>query len=508
MSDCAFCPPQAFQSGAITVALPTVQKSLNISEANLQWPVSVYALTYGCFLLLAGSAADIVGRRRVFLVGTAWFCLCSLVLGFVPNEWLLVFVMALLGFGAALNTPAGAGILASQFAGEARQRAFGIMASAYPLGFVVGLSVGGVLCQKSTWRAIYWIQAGVAVPFLAAAWLALPKDTHAQEHGSPLKRLVRMDWIGAGLSTAGLISLSLGFANSQSAPRGWRTPYIPTLLALGGVMLAAFVMWEIRSERAGRPTMVSPRVFSRSPHFGLLLAVVYGSMWSFNALSYFSTLYFQSVQRLSPVETSIAMMPMTVSGTIFSIIGGTYAVRLRPALVITGSLVLSSAAAVIFALIDPATSYWKAAFLVMILVTAPDLGYAVCNAQICAAVDKGDQSLAGGLFNVASRIGTSMGIALTSTISTSVIDSRHGNLLAGYRAAGWVCFGVAVATMIASAVGLRNLKILTEDQERVELELSVTDVHNPPPQVSPDGASERDLRAIGAKGRPDCAIEY
>ncbi|EJD45626.1 MFS general substrate transporter, partial [Auricularia subglabra TFB-10046 SS5] len=95
-----------FQSGAITVALPTVQKSLNISEANLQWPVSVYALTYGCFLLLAGRAADILGRRRVFLVGTAWFCLCSLVLGFVPNEWLLVFVMALLGFGAAMNTPA------------------------------------------------------------------------------------------------------------------------------------------------------------------------------------------------------------------------------------------------------------------------------------------------------------------------------------------------------------------------------------------------------------------
>ncbi|KZV94470.1 major facilitator superfamily MFS-1 [Exidia glandulosa HHB12029] len=444
----------AFQSGCITVALPTIQKDLRISEANIQWPVSIYALTNGCFLLLAGRSADIVGRRRVFVLGTAWFALWSLIIGFVRTEWLLTVSMGLLGLGASLNTPAGVGILASTFEGPAKQP----MASSYPVGFVVGIIVGGVMCQKTSWRAPYWIQAGLSLLFLVLAWFSLSKDALSQDD-SVFKRLRRMDWVGAALCTGGLVALTLGFANSQSAPQRWRTPYIPSLLVVGVVLLCAFVVWEIRRENAGQSTILSPHLFKRSPQFSVLLAVVFGSMWSFNAVQYFATLYFQSVLHLTPIRTSLAFVPMTISGVIFCILGGTIAPKLPPAFVIAGSLALSCAAAVIFALIDPATSYWKAAFLVMILVTGPDFSYAVCNVQVCAAVHKNDQSLAGGLFNVASRIGTSMGVALTSTVSTSVINARGGNLVSGYRAAGWVCFGVAVATMLASIVGLRDHRL-------------------------------------------------
>ncbi|KZV94474.1 major facilitator superfamily MFS-1, partial [Exidia glandulosa HHB12029] len=455
---------QAFQSGCITVALPTIQKDLRISEANIQWPVSIYALTNGCFLLLAGRAADIVGRRRVFLLGTAWFALWSLIIGFVRTEWLLTVSMGLLGLGASLNTPAGVGILASTFEGPAKQP----MASSYPVGFVVGIIVGtSCVRRKTSWRAPYWIQAGLSLLFLVLAWVSLSNDALSQDD-SVLKRLRRMDWVGAALCTGGLVALTLGFANSQSAPQRWRTPYIPSLLVVGVVLLCAFVVWEIRRENAGQSTILSPHLFKRSPQFSVLLAVVFGSMWSFNAVQYFATLYFQSVLHLTPIRTSLAFVPMTISGVIFCILGGTIAPKLPPAFVIAGSLALSCAAAVIFALIDPATSYWKAAFLVMILVTGPDFSYAVCNVQVCAAVHKNDQSLAGGLFNVASRIGTSMGVALTSTVSTSVINARGGNLVSGYRAAGWVCFGVAVATMLASIVGLRDLKALPDAFEELE----------------------------------------
>ncbi|KZW00974.1 major facilitator superfamily MFS-1, partial [Exidia glandulosa HHB12029] len=443
---------QAFQGGCITIALPTIQKDLHISEADIQWPVSIYGLTNGCFLLIGGSAADILGRRTVYIAGTAWLSLWSLVIGFVRTEWLLTVCMGLLGLGYALNTPAGVGILASEFDGIAKQRAFGVLVSDVE-------SSGGVLCQNSSWQSLYWMQAGLALCVLCAAWFSLPRDEVSCGECSILQRLLRkMDWIGAALSTSGLVALTLGFANSQSAPQRWRTPYIPTLLVFGAVLLCLFVAWELRRDKTGEPAMVPPRIFRRSPRFSVVLVVVFALMWVFNALQYFSTLYYQSVLHLSPLRTSIAFLPMTFSGTSYCIIGATLSLKLRPVSVIAGSLILSMVASILFAFIDPTASYWQTVFPVMLFVTASDLSYAVCNIQICAAVDKNDQALAGGLFNVAARLGTSMGVALTATVSTSVINSHSGDLVRGYRVAGWVCAGISLVALLATIICLRELK--------------------------------------------------
>ncbi|KZW00973.1 MFS general substrate transporter [Exidia glandulosa HHB12029] len=230
--------------------------------------------------------------------------------------------------------------------------------------------------------------------------------------------------------------------------------------------------------------MVPPRIFRRSPRFSVVLVVVFALMWVFNALQYFSTLYYQSVLHLSPLRTSIAFLPMTFSGTSYCIIGATLSLKLRPVSVIAGSLILSMVASILFAFIDPTASYWQTVFPVMLFVTASDLSYAVCNIQICAAVDKNDQALAGGLFNVAARDRTNIGnarigglqkslnitdreysIALTLTYVTRACVELPGNLL--YKRVGphilmptmVVLWGI-VATMQGFVKSYRGLLVV------------------------------------------------
>ncbi|KAJ1310847.1 hypothetical protein OPQ81_009365 [Rhizoctonia solani] len=261
-----------FQTGCMTVALPSIQAELSISQSDLQWPVS------------SG----------------------------------LAVLMALLGIGPAANTPAAVGLFGAHFTGRAKEKAFAILGGAQPLGYIGGLIIGGILCQSPVgWRSLFWVQAALGAIFSAMAWYCLPpnhpapdsEDGHRDNtRGVMFKRLKRIDWVGAGLSTTGLGLFTFSLAGAESAPKGWKTPYIPSLLSVSVICLVGFVEWERRRERAGKPVLVPLSIF-RVPNFGPLLAVAFTAWWSFNALNYYATLFFQSVQLLSPPRLQLVSYP-------------------------------------------------------------------------------------------------------------------------------------------------------------------------------------------------------
>ncbi|KAF8679638.1 Major Facilitator Superfamily [Rhizoctonia solani] len=456
----------------MTVALPSIQTELSISQSDLQWPVSVYSLTYGCFLLLSGRLADILGRRLLFLVGTAWFAAFSLGIAFAPSQVALIVLMALLGIGPAANTPAAVGLFGAHFTGRAKEKAFAILGGAQPLGYIGGL-----------------VQAALGTIFSVMAWYCLPPNHPApdseDEHGDNtrkvmLKRLKRIDWVGAALSTAGFGLLTFSLAGAESAPRGWKTPYIPALLCTSVICLVGFVEWERRREQAGKSVLVPLSIF-RAPNFGSLLAVAFTAWWSFNALNYYATLFFQSVQLLSPLQTSISFLPLAASGIFLNVLSGLLIHCVRPQFLILVGLVLSVAAAALFAVIKPNVTYWAMSLPFLLLLPGPDLCYSVLNLHICNGVDIHNQALAGALFNVVTRVGTSVGLAVTSAVSTAIqkmAAKRHNTsdltgplvLMPGYRGAAWVCFGMAVLAVIISLAKLRHMEIIKHTEANKNLE--------------------------------------
>lgn len=427
--------------------------------------MAVYALSFGSLLLFAGRLADAYGRRLLFLIGSVFFAVVSLATAFCPSEITFFCCIGALGIGPALNSPAGVGIFGSHFPdGKAKNRAFAALGSGQPLGFIAGLILGGLFCQSPLgWRAIFYFQSALAFAFTAAGWWSLPKDERLDRSER------RLDWIGAFLSTSGLVLLTFALADGQSAPQGWKTPYIPALLPVSVLLLASFIQWESRQERLGRPVIIPTAIWSR-PRVGAILGLTFTAWWSFNTLMYLSTLFFQQVQHLSPIQTSLRFISLAVSGIVVNVLTGYYAEKVSGQLLIVVGLLGGAAAPLIFALVKQDISFWAMMFIVMITCAMNDAAYIVGNLQLCSVVDRRQQALVGGLFATTTRMATSIGLAVTSAISTAIsaqFASDHGvdaasaeALLAGYRVGGWVCFSTSMLALVIASIGLWNIGIV------------------------------------------------
>ncbi|KAF9493130.1 MFS general substrate transporter [Pleurotus eryngii] len=475
---CGVTTLNVFLSGALTVALPTIGRDLDFKQADLQWPLNVFALSYGCLLLFFGRVGDIVGARTLFLVGSAWFSVWSIATAFAPNAATFILFVALKGMGAAANTPAGIGLLSIYFPpGPKRSTAFGAVGAGQPLGFIGGLVVGGVLTDShATWRAIFYIQAALGGLFVVLGWLALPRALETQRYKKGL------DWGGAVISTVAVGLMTYSLADSGTATRGWATPHIPALLATSVVLLSVLFYYEKWREQRDMSVLI-PLSIWRQPNakMGSMVVVAFLAWWSFNTLAYFATLYYQQVKFVDPAHTSIRFIPMVISGFIVNIVTGFLVSRLPgQGLILTG-LAATMLATIIFSTINVNASYWASAFLVMVFVVGVDAVYPVGNLHLVRRFDEASQSLAGGIFAVATRLGTSIGLALTSTIATAASDrynaarpDLHADspevLMVGFRAAGWTCFAAAGVAFCIAAFGLRNIGVvgkttLQEDED-------------------------------------------
>ena len=428
----------------VNVALPSIQKDLHLSEGSLQWLVNAYTLVFGGFLLLGGRLGDLLGRKRVFLVGLVIFTGASLLDGLASSEGMLVGSRALQGLGAALISPAALSIISTTFAeGAERARALAVWAAIAIGGSAVGLILGGVLTQYFSWPWIFFVNVPVGIAAFLLSLRLIPESRDVLEHRS-------YDLAGAATVTGGLMALVYAIVDAQSA--GWASAKTLGFFALAVVLLAGFVAVELRTTAP----LVRLSIFRiRS----LLTAniTMFLAMSGMFAMFFFNTLYIQRVLGYGPLKAGLAFLPFTAGVMISAGLASQFAPRLGVRPVAAAGMLLAAAGLALLTQLPVHGSY-AANVLPSILLSSLGMGAVFMPLTLIATtgLDDDDQGLASGLFNTSQQIGGALGLAVLSTLAASKTSSAGGSpthaLVVGFHwafAAGAVVMIAALAVMIA-----------------------------------------------------------
>jgi EmrB/QacA subfamily drug resistance transporter len=393
----------------VNVALPSIQVDLGFSQENLQWVISAYALLFGGFLLLGGRAADLLGRRRLFVAGLVLFSVASLASGLAWSDEALIIARGFQGLGAAIITPAALAILMTTFAeGNERNVALGVWGAVGAFGAVAGVLLGGVLTDWLSWEWIFYINVPVGLAALALTPLLLreSRDTHVKS----------FDALGAVLVTSGLVTLVFGI--TQANDYGWGSVETIGLFAAAGVLLAAFIGWEARAKEPLMPfSIFRIRTVSAANIAGLILGTVTFSMFLM------LTLYMQQVLSYSPMKTGVAYLAVAATAIVWSTVAAQLVNRVGVKPVIAAGMTLLTAGLLYFTQVSVGGSY-LGDLLPGFLLIAAGLGFSFVPISIAAlaGVPADEAGLASGLFNTSQQVGGALGIAALSAIATSTTN--------------------------------------------------------------------------------------
>ena len=398
----------------VNVALPSIQKDLGLSEANLQWIVNAYTLAFGGFLLLGGRAGDLLGRKRLFLFGLVVFTVASLLNGLAVDSTMLIACRGLQGLGAAFISPAALAIISTTFAeGAERAKALGVWAAIAVGGSAVGLIVGGALTQLLSWPWIFFINVPVGIAVFALSLRYLPESKEEGAHRS-------FDVAGAVTVTAGLMSLV--FAIVQVPEKGWTSVQTISTFILSAVLLAAFVVIEQRS----KAPLVRLSIFRvRSLTTANVTMFLVGS--GLFAMFFFNSLYIQRVLGYGPLKAGLAFLPFTFGIVISAGLASRFAPRLgvRP-VAITGMIVTIAGMALLTRI--AANGTYAQDVLPALLLTSLGLGCVFVPLTLIATTGlrDEDQGLASGLFNTSQQIGGALGLAILSSLAATKTANATG----------------------------------------------------------------------------------
>jgi EmrB/QacA subfamily drug resistance transporter len=395
----------------VNVALPSIQTDLGFSQENLQWVISAYALFFGGFLLLGGRAADLLGRRRLFLAGIVLFTTASLVSGLAWSEAALIGARAFQGLGAAIITPAALSILTTTFAeGKERNAALGAWGGVGAFGAVAGVLLGGVLTDLLSWEWIFFVNIPVGLVALVLTPFLIDESRDATAE--------RYDLPGAVLVTSGLVTLV--YAITQANSYGWGSIETIGLFTAAGVLLAGFLGWEARAKDPLMPfslfrlrTLVGANIASfilGTAIFGMFLML---------------TLYMQQVLGYSPMKTGVAYLAVAGTAIVWSGVAAQLVNRVGVKPVLIAGMTALTVGLLFFTQVSVGGSYWTD-LLPGFLVVAVGLGFSFVPISIAAlaGVQPAEAGLASGLFNTTQQIGGALGIAVLSSIATSTTSDQ------------------------------------------------------------------------------------
>jgi EmrB/QacA subfamily drug resistance transporter len=425
----------------VNVALPSIKIDLGFSQENLQWVISAYALVFGGFLLLGGRAADLVGRRRIFLVGIVVFTLASLLAGLAWSETSLIGARALQGLGAAIITPSALSILSTTFVeGSERNVALGVWGAVGGFGAAAGVLLGGILTDALSWEWIFFVNVPVGTTALVLAPLLLRESRDA--------RVKRFDVPGAVLVTSGLSSLV--YAITQAGQEGWVADRTLAFFATSLALLAGFVAWERRHpEPLMRFGILRTRTVSGANVGGLILGTAVFAMFLM------LTLYMQQVLGYSAMKTGIGYLAVAGTAILWSAVAAQLVTRIGVKRVLVVGMTALTAGLVYFTQVSVGGSY-AADLLPGFLLIGIGLGFSFVPISIAAlaGVEPAEAGLASGLINTSQQIGGALGIAALSTIATSRTDDAlaSGTALPAALVDGF--HGAFLAGVVIAAVGI------------------------------------------------------
>jgi EmrB/QacA subfamily drug resistance transporter len=445
----------------VNVALPSIKVDLGFSQEDLQWVISAYALVFGGFLLLGGRAADLLGRRRLFLAGLVVFTLASLLAGLAWSEASLIGARALQGLGAAVISPAALSILSTTFReGRERNIALGVWGAVGGFGAAAGVLLGGVLTEALSWSWIFFVNVPVGVLAFVLAPRLLDESRDAT--------IRSFDATGGVLVTAGLSLLV--YAITQTGTYGWTSARTLGVGAAALVLLAAFVWWERRhAEPLMRFGILRTKTVAGANVGGLILGTATFSMFLM------LTLYMQQVLGYSPMKTGVGYLAVAVSAIVWSGVAAQLTTRIgvKPVLV-TGMSALTGGL-VYFTQVSVDGSYLTD-LLPGFLLVGLGLGFSFVPISIAAlaGVHSEEAGLASGLFNTSQQIGGALGIAALSTIATSRTSDAlaagaalPSALVHGFTGAFVVGAGIAAIGVLAALTLIRRdeLESTSVDEE-------------------------------------------
>ena len=391
----------------VNVALPHIQTALGFSEASLQWVINAYTLVFAGFLLLGGRAGDLLGRKRLFLIGLVVFTVASFLNGISTSSGMLIGFRALQGFGAALISPAALSIISTTFAeGKERARALAVWAAIAIGGSAVGLVLGGALTQAFSWRWIFFVNVPVGIFAFIAALRLVPesKDEHAHKG---------YDIAGAVTVTGGLMLLVYGLVNS--ATHGWGSTQTIISFVVAFALLAAFVVIE---QRSAEP-LVRLSIFRVRSLLTANLSMFLAFSGIF-AVFFFNTLYIQKVLGFGPLKAGVAFLPFSAGVMISAGLASSLAPRIGVRPVAAAGMVLTIIGMLLFARM-PVNGSYAADVLPGMLLSSLGMGAIFMPLTLVATtgLDNEDQGLASGLFNTSQQVGGALGLAILSTIAAS-----------------------------------------------------------------------------------------
>ena len=394
----------------VNVALPSIGKGLDFSEEDLPWIVNAYVIAFGGFLLLGGRAADLLGRRRIFITGLAVVGIASLAAGFAATQGQLIAARAAQGLGAAFVSPAALSIITTLFKdGAERNKALGAWGAVAGSAGAAGVLLGGILTDGLGWEWVLWVNVPVAAIALALTPGLIPesRSESATRH---------YDAAGAVSITAGLSLLAYALLDASSS--GWGSTKIVSLLALSAALIGVFVAIELRSKAPLVPFRIfRMRTLTGANTVGLLLGASLFSMF------YFISLYMQQVLGYSAIHAGLSYLPLAVTIIVAAGLGGQLVTRFGFKPILAAGMLFVSGGLLWFSQVSVGGGFLTD-ILAPSLLAAIGLGFGFVTSTIAAVagVEEREQGLASGLINTSQQIGGALGLAVLSTIATSRTD--------------------------------------------------------------------------------------
>jgi EmrB/QacA subfamily drug resistance transporter len=438
----------------VNVALPSIQRDLDIGVSELEWVFNGYALTFGVLMLTGGKLADLFGRRRIFIVGLVIFTLASLGCGLASSAGMLIAARVVQGAGSALMNPATLSIITATFPPRQRGMAIGIWAGVSAMALAIGPLVGGLITEHWSWNWIFFINVPVGILAIVVARLVIDesRDTSAGQ---------RLDLPGLASSAIALFALTYGLIEANSY--GWTSPRILGLFVVAVVGFAAFIVLEHRQ----RAPMLDLNLFRNGTFAGANSVMLLVGLAMFGVFFY-NSLFIQNIMGYSPVQTGASFLPMTILIILVAPVAGRWSDRVGSRWLMGTGMVLLAISLLIFSRLDASSNFWD--LLPGLLVGG--FGMAIVMTPTTAAamgsvpVDKAGVGSA--VLNSMRQVGGSLGIAVMGAIVAAYATGLPGTpeatqgFVTGYQHALQVASLIALAGAVLSVATVRKYRHVDE----------------------------------------------
>ena len=441
----------------IGVALPSIGDDLDLSTSTLQWLVSGYVLGYGGLLLLGGRTADLVGRRRVFLVALGVFALASLAGGLVTSGPLLILTRFVKGLAAAFTAPTGLSIITTSFAeGPARNRALSIYTVFGAGGYSSGLLFGGLMTGVG-WRWTFLLPVPIALAALVAAWVLLPHDGPAEEGGH--------DLVGAALAASPMLLLVYTVVSAPTA--GWTSARTLGSFVAVALLFAAFVAVE----RRVRHPLVRLGILRKATLLRASLAIV-AIAGSYFSWQFIVTLFLQDTLGWSPLHLALALLPVGLMVAASAVFSDRLVDRFGPGRIIAVTMAVMAVGYLAFLRIDTEPSYLTMVLPAVLLIGIGWIGFPAVNILATSGIDDDEQGLAAGVLQTSMQVGAAVVLAVTTALIATGPETATSPqaVLDGFRPGLVFAAAVAIVGAVVFGAGLAFRRPVAPVQPLLERE--------------------------------------